>query len=78
VTEVSYGVPEAAGPVTIAVYSVSGKLVRVLVDGEQEAGFQSVVWDGRDEGGAPVASGVYFCRMNAAGFQDVAKMILLK
>jgi subtilisin-like proprotein convertase family protein len=78
VTEVSYGVPEVAGSVTIAVYSVSGRLVRVLVDGEQEAGYHSVVWDGKDEGGAPAASGVYFCRMNAPGFQDAAKLVLLK
>jgi subtilisin-like proprotein convertase family protein len=77
VTKVSYGLPEA-GAVTIAVYSVSGRLVRVLVDGEQEAGYHSVVWDGKDERGAPSASGVYFCRMNAQGFHDAAKMILLK
>jgi len=36
------------------------------------------VWDGRDDRGREVGSGVYFCRMEAAGFDDTAKMVLLK
>jgi flagellar hook assembly protein FlgD len=42
------------------------------------AGYSTVVWDGRDDDGVEVGSGVYFCRMEADGFADVAKMVLMK
>jgi subtilisin-like proprotein convertase family protein len=77
VTTVSYGVPQD-GQVALKVYNVAGKLVRTLVDGEIEAGYHTAVWDGRDDRGVPVASGVYFCRMEAARFDDSVKMVLLK
>ena len=77
VTTVTYGVPTDAS-VRLAIYSVAGRLVRTLVDGEVGAGYRTVVWDGRDDHGREVGSGVYFCRMEAAGFDDTAKMVLMK
>jgi hypothetical protein len=77
VTTVTYGVPTDAS-VRLAIYSVAGRLVRTLVDGEVGAGYRTVVWDGRDDRGREVGSGVYFCRMEAAGFDDTAKMVLMK
>ena len=77
VTTVTYGVPTDAS-VRLAIYSVAGRLVRTLVDGEVGAGHRTVVWDGRDDHGREVGSGVYFCRMEAAGFDDTAKMVLMK
>ncbi len=77
VTTVSYGQP-ADGDVSLKIYNVAGQLVRVLVDGPGEAGYHSATWNGRDDRGAPVASGVYFCRMEAEGFGDAVKMVLLK
>jgi len=77
VTTVTYGVPTDAS-VRLAIYSVAGRLVRTLVDGEVGAGYSAVVWDGRDDRGREVGSGVYFCRMQAAGFSDTARMVLLK
>jgi subtilisin-like proprotein convertase family protein len=77
VTTIAYGLPEE-GRVALRVYNVAGKLVRVLVDGEREAGHHAAVWDGRDDQGEAVASGVYFCRMEAEAFEEVAKMVLLK
>jgi hypothetical protein len=77
VTTITYGAP-ADARVRLAVYSVAGRLVRTLLDDEVSAGYSTVVWDGRDDGGVEVGSGVYFCRMEADGFQDVAKMVLMK
>ncbi len=52
--------------------------MKTLVDGEVGPGYHTTVWDGRDDRGAEVSSGVYFCRMEAEGFGDVTKMVLLK
>jgi hypothetical protein len=67
-----------AAHVMLAIYNVSGQLVRVLEDGEVAAGTHNVVWDGRDSAGAKAARGVYFCRMETAGFSATEKMVLLK
>lgn len=77
VTEIAYGLPER-GHVALRVYNVAGKLVRVLVDGEVDGGYHAATWDGRDDRGEAVGSGVYFCRMEAEGFEEAAKMVLLK
>jgi len=77
VTSVVYGSPQA-GAVRVAVYSVAGREVKVLVDGTVGAGYHEVVWDGRDGSGAPMASGVYFIRMDAPGYQGSVKAVLLK
>jgi len=77
VTTVSYGLPER-GHARLSVYNVSGRLVKVLADGVEDAGYHRVTWDGRDDRGVEVSSGVYFCRMEAAEFTASAKMVLLK
>jgi hypothetical protein len=78
VTRIRYDVPASGGRVRIAVYDVSGRLVRTLVNGAAAPGTRGAVWDGRDEGGTPVASGVYFCRMTAPGRTDIVRIVLLK
>lgn len=79
-TTIRYSI-ERAGRVRLAVYDVSGSLVRTLVDGEQSpapGGF-SVVWDGSNNAGAPVASGVYFYRLTApGGYAAVKKLVLVR
>jgi subtilisin-like proprotein convertase family protein len=77
VTKVEYGLP-SEGRVSLRVYNVAGKLVRVLADGVEGAGYHEAVWDGRDGRGESVASGVYFARMEAEGFQASTRMVLLK
>jgi hypothetical protein len=64
--------------VRLSVYDVSGRLVAVLVDGKLDPGGHEVAWRGRDSTGAPVASGVYFCRMEAGDFRGTIKMVSLK
>ena len=77
VTTIGYALPEQAH-VTIKVYNVAGALVKTLRDERQEAGSRSVVWDGTNDGGRKVASGVYLCRMSAGAFTDSRVMVLLK
>jgi subtilisin-like proprotein convertase family protein len=77
VAKVAYGLP-SDGRVALRVYNVAGKLVRVLVDGVEAAGYHEAVWDGRNERGESAASGVYFARMEAEGFEASTRMVLLK
>jgi hypothetical protein len=50
----------------------------VLVDGFEKAGVRIARWNGVDVNGEPVASGVYFYRLRAAGFSEIKKMVLLR
>jgi hypothetical protein len=62
----------------VAVYSVDGRRLRELVNGEMPAGMSEVTWDGRDAEGRSVSSGLYFCRLHAVTFTDMWKMVLLR
>jgi flagellar hook assembly protein FlgD len=64
--------------VELAIYSPSGQLVRRLIDGPVAAGLRDVEWDGTNQKGQRVASGVYFYRFTAGKFTQTRKMILLK
>lgn len=77
-TEIAYSIP-VASQVTIEVLNLLGQKVTTLKDGYSEAGNFSVTWDGTDRSGTPVASGVYFYRINAGNqFEQVKKMMMLK
>ena len=54
---------EEAGLADLAIYDVQGRLVRHLVNGRQEAGVHRVAWDGRDQFGRNLGSGVYVARL---------------
>lgn len=64
--------------VSLRVYDVSGAVVRTLVNDVKAAGSYSLTWNGKDDHGSSVSSGVYFYRMTAGSFSDVRKMTLLK
>jgi len=68
----------APGEVLVAIFDVSGRKVRTLEAGAKEAGLHHVVWDGKDDSGAPVASGIYFCKLRAGDFVESRKMFLVK
>jgi flagellar hook assembly protein FlgD len=53
----------ARGPIDLALYSVSGRRIRTLASGMHEVGFYNLNWDGRDQGGQAMATGVYFARL---------------
>ena len=60
------------------IYSADGRLVRRLLDATRNPGSYQVNWDGRDDRGATVTSGVYFYRLTAGKFSDSRRMVLLK
>ncbi len=76
-TVVGYQLPEA-GLVRLAIYNLLGQEVRVLVNETKEAGSFTATWDGADELGRRVASGVYLYRIQAGGFSASRRMLLLK
>ena len=76
-TKIGYSLPEKCR-VRIEVYDISGRHVASLVDGVQASGFHPVVWNGVDERGGSVASGVYFCRLTSGKETVSKKMVLLK
>lgn len=76
-TEIRFNVAEA-GPVSLVVHALDGKVVAKLVDGTRAAGRHSVSWDGRDGAGRLVASGAYVVRMQNASGTETARLTLLK
>jgi hypothetical protein len=76
-TGISYTLPREA-QVVLRVYNPTGQLVRTLVEGKESAGFKQVAWDGRDEAGRRVPSGVYFYRLQAGAFSDTKKMVVIR
>jgi len=77
VTEIRFDLP-AAAEVNLAVFNLLGQQVRSLEQTRLPAGHHRAVWDGRDESGRPVSSGIYFYRLEADGFTAKRKMLLLK
>jgi len=76
-TSISYTMPRD-GMVRLTVHDLRGRLVRTLVDGSRAEGRQSAVWNGRNEAGAAVASGVYVYRLQAGGQTLSRSMSLIK
>ena len=76
-TTLRYALP-AAGRVTLAIYNATGQRIRTLLEGEQQAGHHSAVWDGRDDTGQAVASGLYLCQMETEEFSAVRKLLLVR
>lgn len=68
----------ARGDLSVDIYDVQGRRVRALHAGPIDAGWHSLVWDGRDDAGRGQASGVYLVRARAAGQQGLQKMTLMK
>ena len=76
-TSIQFSIPEG-GPVSLSIYNVLGRKVRTLADGFFASGTHSFTWDGRDDDGALVSSGVYLYRIDAANFTQTRKMVLMK
>ena len=78
-TTIVYSAPEGMSVhVSLKVFDIRGKLVRTLVEGERQAGSYTVFWDGADNAGREVSSGVYFYRMQAGDYLQTRKMVLVK
>ena len=66
------------GPAMLQVFDVSGRLVKTLLQEDLPAGPQSVLWDGTTSAGQPVASGVYFYRLETSEQVMSRRMMLMK
>jgi flagellar hook assembly protein FlgD len=75
-TDVRLTLPRAEA-LTVTVHDGAGRLVRALVrDARFEPGIRSIAWDGRDDAGAEVRSGVYFCRVTSERGTRMTPMVL--
>jgi hypothetical protein len=77
-TTVRLEIPVPGGYVGVTVYNLKGQVVRRLVRENMVPGSHVVTWDGRDDRGHSVASGIYFVQMRAPGFTKAHKIALLK
>jgi hypothetical protein len=76
-TRIDFRVGES-GPVQLMIHDVSGRLVRTLVNGNLDEREYTITWTGEDEAGRRVGSGVYFYRLEAPGYSETKRMVLLK
>lgn len=76
-TTISYLLP-VTGEVSLTVYNLLGQTVRTLIQGRQSAGSYSIVWDGKNQNGSSVSSGIYFYRLRTENLSQVRKMVFLK
>jgi hypothetical protein len=74
---IEFSLPRTSG-VDLGVYNLSGQRIRILASGERPAGRYLARWDGKDETGKPVASGVYLCRLQAGGFAQTRNVVVLR
>ena len=76
-TLVQYQVPQA-GRVRIDIYNINGQWVRTLQDASVNAGQYTLKWDGGDQNGMSLSTGLYLCRMQCEGYNHTVKMLLVK
>ena len=76
-TTISYNIKEA-DLVSLDIYNVKGQKVKSLVNDRQTAGRHDIVWNGKDDNGKSVSSGVFFYRMKSGKYTSTKKMILMK
>jgi hypothetical protein len=63
---------------TVAIYAVDGRRIATLLEERRPAARQRIFWNGRDQRGRPVPSGVYFCRLEAGGRAETRKVVRLQ
>lgn len=76
-TEIEYTLKKT-GHVTLHIYNVLGEKVKTLLDQDQPAGLYRIDWDGKNDDGKLVSSGIYLYKLEVNGFSEAKKMLLLK
>lgn len=76
-TTIKYQLPKST-EVSLQIYNLLGQLVRTLVDEKQMAGNYAVIWDGKEENGQLVASGIYVYKIHTKAFVKTKKMVLIR
>ncbi len=78
-TTIAYEIPEGrTESIALKVYDLRGRLVKILDSGDRTPGVYSITWDGRNDQGRSVSSGIYLYRLNAGNWEKTGKMVLLK
>ena len=76
-TKIDFTLPRSAD-VSIIIYNLMGQQVNVLMNSNLDYGYHTVTWNGLDQFGRPVSSGVYFSELRTRTFRQTKKMLLLK
>ena len=76
-TQIKYTLKKT-GHVTLYIYNVLGEKVKTLLDQDQHAGFYRIDWDGKNDNGKPISSGIYLYKLEVNGFSEAKTMLLLK
>jgi hypothetical protein len=76
-TSIRYELPQAAH-VKISIYNSLGMLVTTLVDQDEQSGYHTIEWNGTDNSGNTIASGIYIYKMEAGTFSSIKKMLFIK
>ncbi len=76
-TQISYSLPQDAH-VTLTIFNIVGQKVKTLVDELQDAGYKTIHWDGKNDSGNEVSSGIYFYRIQAGDYSQTKRMVLLE
>jgi hypothetical protein len=76
-TKIDFALPRT-GDVSLVIYNLMGQQVRTLLAKNMEYGFHTITWNGLDQSGRPVSSGVYFSELRARSFRQTKKMLMLK
>jgi len=76
-TTIGYNISEES-KATLSIYNTSGQLVKTLVNATQLPGYKSVIWNGEDNKGYKVASGIYFYKLKVAEYTATKKMVIIR
>jgi hypothetical protein len=76
-TTIQYDLPEPM-KVNIAIYNLLGQKIKGIENKFQQAGTHTIHWNGSDQQGNPVSSGLYFCQMDSKDFKRSVKLLLLR
>ncbi|RLC58266.1 MAG: hypothetical protein DRH89_01535 [Candidatus Cloacimonadota bacterium] len=77
-TTISFSVTQTSSFVTLNIYNIKGQQVKQLISEQLPAGQHSVIWNGKDDNGKFVSTGIYFYKLKTENFEKTRKMILLK
>lgn len=77
-TTIEFDIPESQDAVSLRIYDSSGKLVKTLIHAPMDAGNYSVIWNGTDDNGNAVSSGIYYYEMSTESYRQIRQLVLLK